>query len=386
MSEKVLVLASVASMVQQFNMPFIRILQEMEYKVHVACNFIRGNTCSDEAVMKLKETLDGMDVKYYQIDFSRNMLNVVDNAKAYRQVKSLLNENKYKFLHCHSPIGGVIGRLTGHRFNTKVVYTAHGFHFYKGAPLLNWLLYFPIEKLCSWYTDVLVTINQEDFALAKKRMRAKKVFYVPGVGIDTKKYTVNENAKETKRREIGIPEDAIILLSVGELTKRKNHERIINTFAKINNRNVHYIVVGKGKLKDYLIQKAKELNVLDRFHLLDYREDIVDLYSMADIFCFPSLMEGLPVSLMEAMAVGLPVVCSDIRGNNDLIDDGKGGFLIRNQDLNDFTSKIELLIEDPFLRNSMGEHNTEKIRKFDSDEVNSKMKFIYQSMERRNYE
>ena len=198
MKEKVLILASVASMIDQFNIPNIKLLQNIGYEVHVACNFEKGSSCSFEKIEILKELLKKLNVKCYQINFERNILKIGNNLKAYKEVKNILTENKYKFLHCHSPIGGVIGRIAGYKTQTKVIYTAHGFHFFKGAPLINWLLYYPIEKYLSKYTDILITINQEDYKRART-FSAKKVEYIPGVGIDIEKIkNIKVNKKEKK--------------------------------------------------------------------------------------------------------------------------------------------------------------------------------------------
>ena len=210
MREKVLIVASVASMIDQFNMPNIRLLQEMGYEVHVACNFEKGNSCSLEKIQTLKKLLENIEVKYYQINFERNILKIFSNFSAYKEVKKILEKNKYRFLHCHSPIGGVIGRIAGYLTQTKVIYTAHGFHFFKGAPLLNWLLYYPIEKYLSRYTEILITINKEDYERAKT-FYAKKVEYIPGVGIDVEKIKNIKIDKEQKRKELGLSKDSIVL-------------------------------------------------------------------------------------------------------------------------------------------------------------------------------
>ena len=172
--KKVLMLASVASMIDQFNMQNISLLQEQGYEVHVAANFEQGSTSSKERVEQFKKELKEKNVLYFQIDFSRNVSNIPQNIKAYKQIKKLLVNNKYEFIHCHSPIGGVCGRLAAKVTNTKVIYTAHGFHFYKGAPKFNWMIYYPIEKVLSYITDVLITINKEDYELAKKKDESKK--------------------------------------------------------------------------------------------------------------------------------------------------------------------------------------------------------------------
>ena len=183
MAEKVLLIASVASMIQQFNMRNITILQDLGYDVEVACNFENGNTCSDEQIAIFKKELKQKGVSWHQIDFARNVFQLGQNSKAYHQLKNLVSQKKYKFMHCHSPIGGVLGRLVAHKYKTPVMYTAHGFHFFKGAPKKNWLLFYPVEKFLSRYTDELLVLNHEDYELAKKKFHMKHFTYIPGVGV-----------------------------------------------------------------------------------------------------------------------------------------------------------------------------------------------------------
>lgn len=343
MKEKVLILASVASMIYQFNIPNIKLLQEMGYEVHVACNFEKGNSCSLEKIQGLKNLLENMQVKYYQINFERNILKVFSNFSAYQDVKKILEKNKYKFLHCHSPIGGVIGRITGHLTETKVIYTAHGFHFFKGAPLINWLIYYPIEKYLSKFTDILITINKEDYERAKTFF-SKRVEYIPGVGVDIEKIRNIQVNKELKRKELGLTLDNKVLLSVGELNKNKNHEVIIKALSKLNNPNIHYLICGQGNLKEYLEKLIKKLNLENNVKLLGFRKDIYEIYKISDIFVFPSKREGLSVALMEALVCELPVICSDIRGNRDLVRENKNGMLVKNKK-NDYEIKIKEIIE-----------------------------------------
>lgn len=372
--EKVLILASVASMIDQFNMSNIDILKQQGYEVHVASNFEYGNTSSKQRVNEFKEELKELDVPYYHVDFSRKITNIVANLKAYKQIKGLMQKNKYKFVHCHSPIGGVCGRIAGHSTNTPVIYTAHGFHFYKGAPLKNWLIYYSIERWMARYTDILITINKEDYAIAQE-FRAKKVVYVPGVGLDVTKFGYATMDRGKKRKELGISENTIALLSVGELSKRKNHEVIINALAKLNNPNITYFICGRGDLDRYLKDKAKELNVDVKF--LGFRKDISEICAAMDLFVFPSYQEGLPVALMEAMSAGLPIVCSKIRGNTDLIENGKGGYLVEPNDIDGFLNSIKKIIENKTLKENMGEYNKKLIFKFDISNVKRDMENIY---------
>lgn len=261
---------------------------------------------------------------------------------------------------------------------TRVFYTAHGFHFFKGAPLKNWLMYYPIEKICARLTDVLITINKEDYALAQKKMHAKKVYYVPGVGIDLSKIQNIECDRNEVRKSMGVPEDCVLLLSIGELNVNKNHQVVVKALAKLNNKNVHYAVAGLGDQKDNLLNLAKELGVENQFHLLGYRTDALNLYRAADIFVFPSFREGLSVSMMEAMASGCPIVCSKIRGNVDLVENEKGGCFFAASDDIILAARLKEVVDNEKNAIQFGLYNLNAVKNFGLNSVLDKMKFIYQ--------
>jgi glycosyltransferase involved in cell wall biosynthesis len=375
MDKKCLIVASVSSMISLFNMPNIELLQSMGYDITVAANFSFGNVFSNNHAEELWNKLESMNVKVYNIKFFRNAFNL-KNVTFYRQIKRLIKENDYSLIHCHSPIGGAITRLAVHKArkkNSKIIYTAHGFHFYKGAPIINWLLYYPMEKWLSKCTDVLITMNKEDYELAKRKMKAKSTHYIPGIGVDTDKFSKPNVDRDFKRYELVIPSDAVVLISVGELNKNKNHQIIIKAMAKLKTPNLHYCIAGIGNMDSELKKLAGNLGLQNSFHLLGYRTDIVDLLHMVDIFVFPSLREGLPVSLMEAMAAGLPCVASKIRGNIDLIEHGKGGFLCGVNEVDEYKKAIENIMENP----GMGEYNKNIVQKFDIGVVMEQMKKIY---------
>ncbi len=372
--KRVLVLGSVASMIDQFTLPNIALLLQMGYQVDVACNFKEGNTCSDEEVKRLIRKLKKMKVRYFQVDFARDVTKLSQNGKAFRQVKRLLQKNDYTFLHCHTPIGGVVGRIAGKLTGTRVIYTAHGFHFYKGAPLLNWLLYFPVEWLCAHWTDVLITINKEDYRFARKWMKAKTVKYIPGVGIDVSRFQGCAVDRAAKREEIGVPEDAVMLFSVGELNENKNHESVIRA---LRGMDVYYVIAGRGDKEAELKRLAESLGMEERVKLLGFRTDVGELDKAADAFVFPSYREGLSVSLMEAMASGLPCAVSRIRGNTDLIDE-KGGELFDPHDVAQVRAAVRSLLKRD--KEAMGAYNARKIRSFGVQEVLRRLKKIYVSM------
>ena len=376
---KALIITSVASMVDQFLLPNLFLLQDMGYEIHVACNFEKGSTCSEEKIQNLKRTLTEKNIKFYQIDFERDVTRIFGHVMAYRQLSAIVKSNAFDLIHCHSPIGGMLGRLVARKQRkkgAKVFYTAHGFHFYKGAPLKNWLIYYPVEKFCSRFTDVLITMNKEDYSLANKKMKAKSIEYVHGVGVDLDRFFSATVDKHTKRSELGIADDDVVLISVGELIVRKNHKVILNAISKIDNRKIHYVVVGKGDLLDELQGYANRLSISERVHFLGYRKDVPELYKAADICCFPSIHEGLPVALMEAMACGLPIVCSAIRGNVDLIDDSFG-HLVETNDVSAYASAIKQLIESPELCKNNGEKSINNVLNFSTDIVMKEMLTLY---------
>ena len=376
--KRALVAASVASMIDQFNMPNIRLLMELGYEVDVAANFTFSGSITKERAEELKARLTDMGVGVIDVPIPRKISAVGGIIRSYKMIKALSREKKYDLMHCHSPIGGAIARLAVRKERkkgyTKTVYTAHGFHFYKGAPKKNWLIYYPVEKICALCTDVLVTINHEDHALAERKLRAKRVVYSPGVGIDVDKFGQGDRAK--KRAELGIPESVPLLLSVGELNANKNHEIALRALAESSRTDTHYAIVGKGDLYDELTALASELGITERVHLLGYRGDVAELYCAADLFVHPSYREGLPVSVIEAMASGLAVVASDIRGNADLIDEC-GGRLVCAGDVDSLVGAIDEVLSNDELRRGMGEYNRKRAREYSVDAVKELLEQIY---------
>ncbi|MDO5325876.1 MAG: glycosyltransferase [Clostridia bacterium] len=369
MEKKALQLASVASMIDQFNIPNIKILQSLGYKVDVVADFTHPGTITKERAEDLKNRLADMNVRVFDIAIPRS-LNPRSISTAYKQVKELLDRENYNLLHCHSPIGGVIARQAARgKEGLKVIYTAHGFHFYDGAPLKNWLIFYPIEKHFSRYTDVLITINKEDYKRAKEKFKAKKTVYIPGVGVDTEKFVPCGSAREKIRAELGLKEDEIILLSVGELNDNKNHISVIKAIAGLN---LVYVIVGKGEKKEELEKAAKECGV--NLRLTGFRTDVADFYAAADIYILPSIREGLNVSLMEAMASSLPCLVGKIRGNVDLIDE-HGGYLFRPESESEIRTAVENCVAN---RTGMGEYNLHKIRTFDINTVENLITKIYE--------
>ena len=319
------------------------------------------------------------DIKLCHADISRSPFSL-KNIKAFRQIVSLIKQEKIDYIHCNTPVGGVLGRLAGKKCKVKrVIYQAHGFHFYKGAPAVNWLIYYPIERWLAHYTDALITINHEDYERAKKfHLRNRGlVYYVPGVGINTKDYEPRDFKREQKRRELSIAEDDIVCVSAGDLIKRKNYKTAIESIAKIKNDHIHYLICGEGPLKNDLMILATELGVENKIHFLGFRSDIKEILWAADIFLISSYQEGLPRSLLEAMASGLPCVASNIRGNIDIIDNDEVGFLYEPNDVIGFSDGITKLANDPKLRKQIGLASVKQIMKFNTEKVENCLGDIY---------
>lgn len=378
--KKALVVASVASMISQFLLPDIRLLQELGYEVHVMCNFKKGNTCDRTHLEKLEKELQNMQVVRHHWDCPRNIGCVLQCLRAFGQLWRLTGRQKFFLIHCHSPIGGVLARLATHGRKIRVVYTAHGFHFYKGAPVKNWLLYYPVEKLLSYWTDALVTVNREDFRFAEKNLSAGNVSHIPGVGIDTSCVRQMQSDRILSEK-YHIPPGAKILLSVGELNRGKNHRMVIRALARLKERDVYYLICGQGRLKKELWRYADRLGVARRVRMPGYQEAIQQIYPYADIFVFPSVREGMSVALMEAMAAGLVCVVSDIRGNRELITDKRLRF--STEDPGKLARVLEKLLADPQLRCVCGKRNQIKIQGYSRKIVLQKMRKLYQDMEKR---
>lgn len=351
---KILYVTTISNTVNAFLIPHIKMLIDEGHQVDVAFNIEQ----------EIKPEIYEMGCKIHQLPLQRSPFKK-DNFRAYKILKKIIISEGYDLVHTHTPIASAIVRLVCRSLdNVRVFYTAHGFHFHKGAALKNWLIYYPLENWLARYTDTLITINKEDYERAKSKFKAKRVEYIPGVGLDIDKFKNIVVDKVGIRQKFGLPEDAFLVLSVGELNKNKNHEIIVRAIAKLNNPNIHYVICGKGPLESYLNNLAVEIGIGKNVHLLGYRPDVPEIYKVSDVFVFPSYREGLPVSLMEAMAAGLPVVCSNIRGNSDLIEYGKGGYLVSPSDVDEFAKRIKELRTDSSLRSKFVTFNQKNIQKY----------------------
>ena len=366
--KKVLFTATVDSHILNFHIPYLKWFKEHGYEVHVASNG--------------ESKIPFVDVKH-NILFERSPFSI-KNISAYINLKKVIAENTFSIIHCNTPIGGVLTRLAARKVSgndTKVIYTAHGFHFFKGSPLINWALYYPIEKWLSKYTDCLITINKEDYKMCTtSNFKATSIKFVNGVGIDLNKFQNQTLTKKTELRKIyGYKENDFILIYVAELSYSKNQDLIIDIVNLLGEKipNIKFLILGSGKLSQQYKNKVNKLNLQNSIHFLGYRKDISNLMIMSDIAVSSSRREGLPVNVMEAMATGLPLVVSDVRGNHDLVLNGVNGYVVGIDDIEMFTSSIESLYKSQELRNKFGEKSLELIKIYSIENIMKEMGKIY---------
>jgi len=282
----------------------------------------------------------------------------------------------------HTPVAAFVTRLACQRTNTHpVLYTAHGFHFYKGAPLKNWLLYYNMEKLAAHWTDGLITINEEDYKAAQKFKLRKngKVFFVPGVGVDIAnlEQRIASIDRSEKRKELGLSVDTAVAITVGELNANKNHIQALKALSKLTKLNFHYIIVGNGESEQELKKAVNELMLQNKVSFLGFRRDVPELLAASDVFILTSRREGLPKAVLEAMAAGLPIIATDVRGNRDLVKNGENGYLLPLDDVEQTAIAIERLIDSEDLRRSMGEKSKELVKQYDLKNIIPQMEEIY---------
>lgn len=384
--KKVLVIASVSSVIEQFNMLNISILQNLGYEVHVAASFNNETNISKKREIEFKKELESLNITFFDLPINRNVFKL-KNLNVYKLVKKLIQKQQYDLIHCHTPVVGVMARLAvrelnqAKKNNTKIIYTAHGFHFYKGAPLQNWILFYPIEKYLSKYTDTLITINEEDYqSTISRKFSAKDNQLVNGVGIDIEKFSLQSlEVKEILRNQYEFAYDDCIIVNIGELNKNKNQLFLIELMPELIKSvpNAKLLLIGKGALKELYENKIKELNLENHVYLLGYRKDIDNFLGLADIVVSASLREGLPVNILESMAKGIPIVSINNRGSRELIKDGRNGFIINAKDDTGFVIALKELYSSEKLRTEIGLNNRVDIQKYSTPIVREQLEKIY---------
>lgn len=370
--KKILFVANIHKHFRAFHIPYIQYLQSIGYEVHVAAND------SDTQIIEAN--------KQYNLPINRNPFSI-NNLKAIRQLKKIIEKENYCLIHCHTAMGSVVARLAAKKFrlkgSVKILYTAHGFHFYKGSPKIYWLLYFPIEKYLSQYTDGIITMNEEDYSLViERKFAVKNVFKTSGVGINSVKFEgMSAKDKNALRGKNGYSADTFIILYIAEFISRKDHKFIIESipFIKEKISNFKFIFAGRGILKEVTEEYARQNGVVEYTDFLGFRKDIGELIIMADIGVSVSKQEGLPMNVAEEMYAAKPVVASCIRGHADLIDDAENGYLFCQGDKNAFAERIAKLYFDKELYSKMSAEAKKKSIQFELSNCLDEMKLIYNS-------
>ncbi|MEW6447515.1 MAG: glycosyltransferase family 4 protein [Bacillota bacterium] len=365
---RVLFVATVARHLLAFHVPYIRLLQEWGYEVEVACN-----PAGEGALFA------PLGVRLHKVPFQRRPLSV-RNLRAFFYLLRLFKARRYALVHVHTPVAAFITRLTLRLLHFRpVLYTAHGLHFFSGAPLWNWLLYFPMEWIASRWTDGLILINREDYDRARSFPVRGEVFMLPGIGVDTASFDKAVTEASGGRQELGLGENTPVALVVAELSRVKNHEQVLRAWRTVVREfpDAVLLLAGTGERRLKLERLAEMLGLKHHVRFLGFRMDVPRLMAAADVVVLTSRREGLPRVVLEAMAAGKPVVATNVRGNRDLVTDGRTGCLVPLGDVAETARTLLQLLKDRGLRARFGEEGKRRVQEYDLAQVRRAMARIY---------
>jgi len=370
MSNKVLFIASIYTHFTAFHIPFMKLLQSWGYEVHAAASPAEGH----------KDEVEAIGVRCWDIPFVRSPFNP-KNLTAYRKLKSLLKRERFDLIHVHTPTAAWLGRLAAKRTSQgSVLYTAHGFHFYKGAPLPYWFFYYPAERIAARWTDGLIVINSEDYEQAQRMgfKPGKNLFFVHGVGVDLKRFSRGHEHRFSVRKELGLSKKDVVITCVAEFIPRKNHGFLLDAWRLVARaeQKAHLLLVGNGRLRNAVEARVYQEHI-PRVYFLGFRRDVSRILTTTDVFVLTSKHEGLARCVMEAMAAGKPVVVTNVRGNRDLVEHGDDGFLVELGDVEGLAQALLQLIRNPGLREKMGQAGRAKIQDYSLERVLDEMSAIY---------
>lgn len=371
--KKILYVTTISSTIDAFLVPHIEMLLEQGYKVDCAANID----------MEFSEKLLEKGVRLFQINFSRNPLST-KNKKAYAEIQKLQQEENYDIVHVHTPVASFITRLALRQEDIKVVYTCHGFHFYKGGPILNWMLFYPLEKIAANWTDCLITINTEDYKIAKKfKLRDNgKLTKIHGVGIEKEQYVIDDFDKIMYKKNLGFSEDDFIILVLAEINKNKNHIQLIKAMNLLKDKypNIKAIFAGNGPQEAEIKNKIKENDLEDKIYLLGWRDDIKELINSSDVIGLFSKREGLGKCLLEAMICGKCVIATNTRGPREIIEHNINGFMVDVGDIESTAKFIEELYINNDIRCKFDQRAIDTADKYLLDNVLNQLSCIYEEL------
>lgn len=379
-SKNILLVATTSSMIELFNSRNIKILQKLGFNVFVAANFKKPGSISVDDSQKFINNLENIGVKWYQVDFKRGVGNPFSNHQVYIRLLKIVKNNNISLIHAQAPLSGIIARRVAKKLHTRCIYTAHGFQFFPKGPLKDWFLFFPVEWYYAHWTDDLILINRDDYHISKYLPISKKnVHYIPSVGADIKKSSEISNSKKKDirlkvRKKIGINNDDFMVLSVGELTNRKNHSTVLKAIAELNNPKIQYVIAGVGANRDALIKEADNLGISSQLHLLGFQKDVSDLYLAADLNAFISKREGLGMGGLDGTALGLYIIANGRTGSKDFIPNEKMGILIDNPT---DVSEVARAINKVITNHVKAQTDYDFLMKFDKKNVDRIMLSVY---------
>lgn len=362
MSKRILITSTDLMMIQ-FLVPHVINLSDNGYEIEIACSNVGGK------IEQIKERLKNTVKKIHVVKLARNPF-TLRNFNGYKEMKQIINKGDYDIIWTNEPVMGVVTRLAAklvRKRGTTILYMVHGFHFFTGAPIINWMIYYPVEKMMAKYADIIVTVNHEDYKRAKS-MNVKRVEYIHGIGINTDRLSLENNSVDI-RKELGLSSEDFLIISVGELNKNKNQKVIIKALAKIKDSSIHYLLCGKGDQLETLKKQTLEAGLEKQVHFLGYRTDVLDICCQADVYVMPSYREGLPVASLEAMYCGRPLLTSNIRGLVDVMEDGVSGYMYSPDDYKGFADGIYKLVADSELRKKMGKRNQQYVKQYCIEET-----------------
>lgn len=373
--KKALIITAISGFLPQFEINDVKILQEYGFQIHYASNFKNPVYSFDPIELEKKE------IVLHHVDIEKMPFFILENIKAWKQIATIIDREQIDLIHCHNPMGAALGRLAAWRSKQKpyVIYTAHGFHFYKGAPWLNWIFFYPVERLLAHMTDMLITINQEDYERAKRFCLKKggSVERIRGVGVDFGRYAPRTEVNGRIRKELGVPQEGFHIVTAAELNDNKNQQVIIRAIGKLGKKDIYYSICGKGKNEKKLKKMIHRYGLESQVHLLGYRTDMEEILRSADCFAFPSIREGLGIAAVEALATGVPLIAAANRGTKEYARDGQNGIICHSCDVDEFKTAIERLYMDREYRKKLADGCRENAKKFSLEETGKMMKIIY---------